>query len=304
MSIFMRPWYRQINIDMPKFTIHRDEIPEDIQTEKYIFRKTGSYQKWEEIKNQVKWRKVEMKLHDTDFVRLRKDTLEVLDQLKFRGWNSVKGPSEIYGGLSFVCNPRHKDGIDPDESTLGAPKNARDQFFWNQTSNYNQLKDTYFDSYGFTKRTTLANYGYIKEFLDSKVKRTMIRSRLGVLKNHVPDSSLAELNWHRDEIICQNIRINIPITTSPEYMFEMEGNDVYHLELGKVYTWDTNIAHRVLLTNPAPIDRVHFVLGFSPWFDYDENNQCWVSNEFWGKHPFQMLIDGDVFSGLEILKAE
>ena len=36
--------------------------------------------------------------------------------------------------------------------------------------------------------------------------------------------------------------------------------------------------------------RITVIYGTSPWFDYDEQNRCWTSNEFYGKlHPFEML---------------
>ncbi len=289
---------------MAQVKIYCDEIPDDIQTEKYIFRKTKSWFKWEEIKNQFSYKKMVFKIEDYDHEKLKNDTIEVLDKLGFRGWKTKEEESKIYGGLSFVYNPNQVDGNDPESSTLGAPKNSKDQFFWNTTSNYTRLKNSYFDSYGFNKKTQLFNYGYIKEFLESRLQRTMIRSRLGVLKNHELDEAVDGLNWHRDEVICQNLRINIPILTTPDYMFQMENEEMYHLEIGKAYTWDTNIPHRVVLLNQTPTDRIHFVLGCSPWFDYDEYNRCWVQNEFWGKHPFQMLLDGDIFKGLTFEEAK
>jgi hypothetical protein len=210
----------------------------------------------------------------------------------------------VYGGLSFVYNKYHQDGMDPESSTLGTPKNNSNEFFYSSTETHEKLKDSYFDTYGFVDKTQLYNYGYIKDFLDSKSVRTLTRSRLAVLKNHTPNKFQSELNWHRDEMICINLRINIPITTTPEFAFQMEKDSPYHLDLGNAYTWDTNIPHRALLLEKSNKDRVHFVLGYSPWFDYDEENRCWVQNEFWGKHPFQMIKDGEIFKDLMLLDEE
>jgi len=284
--------------------IYCDEIPDDISTEKYIYRKTNTWGKWLEIKNQLNYKKLELKIDNYDHELLKRDTLSALDIFKFRGWNSDTGQSTVYGGLSLVSNPYLQDDVDPESSTLGATKNSRSEYFYNHTSNYKKLKNSYFDTYGFTEKTAIYNYGYIKEFLDSKFQRTIIRSRLAVMKPHKPTLQLSELQWHRDEYICQNLRINIPISTSPEYGFEMLNEKVYHLEEGKAYTWDTNIPHRVLLTDNTTADRIHFVIGISPWFDYDKDNRCWIQNEYWGKHPFQMLMDGEILSDVKILKAE
>jgi hypothetical protein len=120
----------------------------------------------------------------------------------------------------------------------------------------------------------------------------------------MPNPTFNEYAWHRDEQLCVNLRINIPITTEPRYMFQMKDEEPYHLETGKAYTWDTTIPHRVYHTINTAVDRIHFVLGFSPWFDYDAENRCWIKNDFWGKHPIQMVIDGDIFSGLKAISYE
>jgi len=43
--------------------------------------------------------------------------------------------------------------------------------------------------------------------------------------------------------------------------------------------------------------RTHLVIGVSPWYDYNSKNNTWSQNEFFGnKHPFDMLLDGDIIS--------
>jgi hypothetical protein len=45
------------------------------------------------------------------------------------------------------------------------------------------------------------------------------------------------------------------------------------------------------------------VLGFSPWFDYLEDEDAYVSNEFYGKvHPMDMLLGGHVHPEIVGLK--
>jgi len=283
--------------------IYRDEVPDDITTENYIFNKTKSYDKWLEIKDQVPLRKIEFKLENYNKEALTRDTLAALDEYKFRGWKTKFANSPVYGGLSFVYNKYHQDDMDPEGSTLGTPKNTGSEFFYAQTGTHAKLKDSYFDTYGFVDKTRLYNYGYIKEFLDTKSIRSLTRSRLAVLKNHTPNKFQSDLNWHRDEIICVNLRINIPIVTAPEFAFQMEKEQPYHLNIDHAYTWDTNVPHRAVLLNKSSIDRVHYVLGYSPWFDYDEDNRCWIQNDYWGKHPFQMVLDGEIFKDLTVVES-
>lgn len=282
--------------------IYRDEVPDNVLTENYIFTKTKSYDKWLEIKDSMPYRKFIFKLQNYNHELLAKDTLAALDQYKFRGWQTKFAESKIYGGLSFVYNKHHQDGMDPEGSTLGTPKNTNTEFFYKSMDHHEKLKDSYFDTYGFVDKTSLYNYGYIKTFLEEKSLRSLTRSRLAVMKNHLPNKFTSDLTWHRDEIVCVNLRLNIPITTAPEYMFQMEGGEPYHLDVGNIYSWDTNIPHRPVLFNESNSDRANFVLGYSPWFDYDEENRCWVQNDYWGKHPFQMLLDGEIFKDISLLE--
>ena len=47
--------------------------------------------------------------------------------------------------------------------------------------------------------------------------------------------------------------------------------------------------------------RTNYVLAVSPWFDWNEEEQYWQQNEFYGeKHPVDMVIDGDAIDGLKL----
>jgi hypothetical protein len=283
--------------------IYIDEIPPEESTDGYIMRVTNSREKWQRIKNEITVNKLEFLIKDYQHSLLEKDTIAALTELKFRGWVRKDGggleSNSKYGGLSFVYNPNHIDNVDPENSTLGTPRNEMSEFYDYNTKNTPLLKNSYLDTYAFTEKTELSNYGYIKDFLGDRCQRTLIRSRLGVIKGGFPDARFDKLSWHRDEAIYINLRLNIPITTEPGYIFQMNEEDPYHLDVGKAYTWNTSIPHRAFQKGITTEDRVHFVLGFSPWFDFDKENRCWVKNDFWGKHPFQMMLDGDIFKGLE-----
>ena len=48
--------------------------------------------------------------------------------------------------------------------------------------------------------------------------------------------------------------------------------------------------------------RTNYILAVNPWFDWDSQNKCWIQNEFYGeKHPLDMIVDGDVINGLELI---
>jgi hypothetical protein len=49
--------------------------------------------------------------------------------------------------------------------------------------------------------------------------------------------------------------------------------------------------------------RINYILAVNPWFDFNYEEQCWEQNEFYGeKHPVDMVIDGDVIEGLDLVK--
>ena len=235
-------------------------------------------------------------LPESAIARLR-DTVEALvRELGFRGWRHSGGESASYGGLSLTCNPRHQDGLDPHTSTLGTPRNARDEFFWSSTGHHAVLRDSYFDTYGFNARTPAARRGELGVFLDG-FTRTMIRSRIGIIPGVAIDADdpayLAREGWHRDEQVFENLRLNIPLATDPNFVFQMAGEPAYHLATGKAYTWDTHRPHRVFCRGRTQATRVHLVLGFAPWFDYVAAKEAWVANEYFGRvHPFDMIAEG------------
>jgi hypothetical protein len=240
--------------------------------------------------------KVELALLDLDVSELKECVLKIIEQYGFSGWRHKDGESKTYGGFSLTYNPDHQDGLDPHVSSIGTPKNANDQFFWASTERHQNLKHSYFDTYGFRLRTPASRVGCLGRFIDS-FARPLVRSRVGIIagENVDPEDSTyrEKEGWHRDEPVFENLRINIPLQTDDSYLFQMEGEEPYHLEVGKAYTWDTHKPHRVFASKPTKLMRIHLVLGVSPWLDFDAAQDSWTPNEYFGRmHPFDMLADG------------
>ena len=240
--------------------------------------------------------KLELKLVDVDVAALLASVLDIVRTRGFSGWRHKDGESERYGGFSLTYNPDHQDGLDPHVSTIGTPKNAPNEFFWNTTGAHQTPKHSYFDTYGFRARTPASREGALGDFLDT-FRRSMVRSRVGIIvgKNIDPTDQTYRDNagWHRDELVFENVRVNIPLQTDENFVFQMENEKPYHLDVGKAYTWDTNRPHRVFAIGPSSTTRIHLVLGFSPWFDYDAATDMWVQNEFFGRvHPFEIVASG------------
>lgn len=234
--------------------------------------------------------------HRVDLDALKENVLNLCDNTPPQGWLSSQGRDNSYTGISLVYNPNLKEEIDPNYQTLGTAYNNRDEFFWNSTSKVPHLKNSYFDTYSF-RHVCPAVSGALRDLI-SQFKTTLIRSRIGIVEaKHTNMSNVAEQGWHKDESVFENLRINIPITTDQDCLFQIQGKDAVHLPYGHMYTWDTNIPHRVFANAVKPATRIHIVLGFSPWFTYNSADDSWNTNEFFGKkHPIDMLIDGDLCS--------
>lgn len=244
-----------------------------------------------------------MKLkHKFDLQKCLQHITDVRETIGIQGWKTKDGAIDRYAGFSLTYNPNQQENVDVNYSTLGSPKNSISEFFYNQTQNYDQVANSYYDTNAFIQPTPASQLGYIREIMAS-FQRTITRSRvMGILGTHVSAEQIqkylehrpgdASVGWHRDEPIHNCFRINIPVTSSNEFVFEMENEKPYSLETGYLYTWDTNRPHRVYAKAPTQKERWNIVIGCNPWMDLKEGH--WVKNEFYGKNPMQMLMDGEI----------
>lgn len=231
-------------------------------------------------------------LHDffqTDFGR------KILIKLSEHDINGAFYGAAFVGGLPLAKKVLEKYDLLDDEGRT---------YDWDKpfTPTSHQLKDTYFDSYGFRRLTPAALHGYHGEFLKHRVTRSLCRSRVAYINanNHVAKSP--DYMWHRDENIFICMRVNIPLISTENYKFEIKDEHVGELTPGFGYTWDTQKLHRVYSVAKEDSKRINMVLGVCPWFDYIEEDDVYVSNEFFGElHPFDMLANGHVISDIQTI---
>lgn len=236
--------------------------------------------------------------------------IEAVSKIEARYRLGVFASSEVqtdfsYENLSLTFNPAH-DG-DPHHSTLGSSKLSQNEHFYaNRETLFKvgQVRDSYYDTYGFRMATPAATQEL--GFLTRRFKRSLVRSRLSIIRaGHLQPSSFM-WGWHKDETVFENLRVNIHVTDSDAHRIQIMREDrmplnmwdsalaEHKFEVGFAYSWDTNMPHRACAIGMPSHDRAAIVYGVSPWFDYDETSG-WVPNEFFGKkHPLQMLVDGDV----------
>ena len=138
----------------------------------------------------------------------------------------------------------------------------------------------------FNRLTPACKEGYLGEVF-SMVKRTICRGRIVEMK-------WGDLHWHRDEDYYTNFRINIPLYFDPSTKIATEQIQK-HMKVGYMYHFDTGNPHAVVRVSNDKYKRVNIILGVSPWFDYNEEDESWESNQYYGEmHPVDMFLKGHI----------
>lgn len=259
---------------------------------------------------------LKLTIQDLDLPLLICDTIAAME--KFGSWNyrlGMKDESVVYdsgyGGIGLTYNPDHKEleNSNIHEQVQGNPrpalgvKNPFSSLTGDKTKQF-AVRNSHYDTYGLSYRTPASKYGYLGDFLD-RCQRTMVRSAVRIIyaenEGPVGQDRYAGVTWHTDEPMFENLRVNIPLVTDPIFVLEQQYQNPVHLEAGYAYSWDTNMLHRAYATKKESKHRIHLMLGFSCWWDFDESTGTWTQNEFFGKmHPKDMLASGLVINGISL----
>jgi len=279
------------------------EVPDPFSVWGWIKQNTDIEKKAASLQPKVDASKLINLNHSFDIDALSKTTLDALDRFGFHGWRTNDGDGKEYGGLSLAYNPEYAENCDPNQHTLGTQRNTGAEFFYGQIQKFKTVRNSYFDTLGFRRYPPCVSETGLKDFLDS-FDRSTVRARLAVINaEHVTDEARPKFGWHKDETVFENLRINIPIKTDETFMFQLLGQDPVHLDYGNMYSWDTNLTHRVFPSTNEVRSRIHLVLGLCPWFDYNVEEDSWTSNEFYGKiHPIDMLVEGHIHKKINGVK--
>jgi len=250
---------------------------------------------------------------DLNFKLLVEDTKLAMET--YGAWNYRLNGGEgdrkdqSYGGIGLTYNVNYTDGDIHEQiqgtHTPGTADNVPNPYsLLNKEEMPRNKRNTHYDTYGFVYRTPASRVGELGRFIDTfkcPLVRTAVRIIYAENEGPVGDDKFAGVTWHIDERMPINLRVNIPLVTHPDYVLEQKEHTPIHLEQGHAYTWDTNLLHRAYAKTRTAPPRIHLMLGFSCWWDFNETAQTWSSNKFTGrKHPLDMLVDGDVIPGLEL----
>jgi hypothetical protein len=275
---------------MTKFYIA--DCPEDTTIFNWISQSLDFDTAKADVKNPYNPKEVIEIPHCYNLEEIKSATLDCLSNFGFKGWQTARGETKAYGGLSMVYNPDIIESVDPNQSTLGTKINKPDEFFYGSMERFSSPRNTYFDSYGFRKLSPAIENSRLKSFVE-EFELSPTRSRVAVLDGSYHTRVGEDFLWHKDEEIFENLRINIPLVSDCNFLFQLEDQEPCHLEVGKFYTWDTHLAHRVFMNTSTDVQRIHLVLGFMPWIKYIPSEDAYVTNEYFGKvHPFEILVGG------------
>lgn len=227
-----------------------------------------------------------------DVTDLLKSVKKIEESVGIQGWENKGKFSKGYQGFSLTYNP---DFFDKKKSlyhqTWGAGTLV--QNFSRTIDPHNEpglKKNTYYDTYGFRKIPKIVKINLAP--LLKKLSMPLLRSRAAYIFYNDKNSE-ESVDWHKDEFPYQLLRINIPLSSEPCYVLDIDGQDEHgnslklydkYLEPGKMYIWNTRIPHRIRIKEkPESRDpRIAIVLGLSPYFQYEESTDSFLKSNFWG----------------------
>lgn len=201
-----------------------------------------------------------------DFDKLKSSILETIrNNISFYWKNDdIKN----YKGISLTYDPENLSNIY--SQTLGDDGNE----------NYNDsMKFCYLNPIG--KKI----YNILIDCCPSLKNLQITKSRIAILEGHIKTSN----TWHRDESPYECLRINIPIQTNSNYFFQLDNNKPVNMKEGYLYWFDTRLMHRFFNKDIENFERIHLILGFSPWFNFNYQTKKWNINKYFPKHPMNII---------------
>lgn len=284
-----------------KWIINIDEVPDNTTIEKFIRNQTDINKHIENLKSdKPDYLSLPIQFSIESLKNNVSNSLKDIASYSFE-YKGREERFESYVSTSLTYNSRAIDNLsnDPHQSGLGSKLYSEGSSnFYEATS---AQKNTYADTYSYVERTPLAHCSEVKKILDS-FERTLIRSRISIIKSGASESTGLKYLWHKDESVFMNLRVNIPIESNENYVIQIideqkTDSEIHEFQLipGNAFVYDTQKLHRPLCKMLNSTDRVNMICGVSPWFDYKVEQRAWVSNEYFGElHPFDMFLQAKI----------
>jgi len=230
-------------------------------------------------------------------------SVEQIERLHgLEGWQKQHGYSTPhYRGFSLTYNKEFNDKSRSQYHQTFGSKFIKDSFS-REASGVVTMKNTYYDTYAFRHLNSTIKEHFSGLF--SRIKGAILRSRVAYLYSGEIDLNTFKGGWHIDEPQYMMLRLVIPLKTNENYYLRFDGDDNLGnqasfdkiLEYDKAYIWNNRIPHEVgcYKSDPLTDPRINMIVGFSPWFDYDEENDRFVSNSNFGI-PVSRIIKDRLF---------
>jgi hypothetical protein len=243
---------------------------------------------------------------DTSFValesrgvaqQLRESTLKLCKELRPQAFKNNKN-SVPYEGITLSFDPKSWDragfaeeidisgSLYFDDKTVISAERPRQKNLL--------IRHSYFDAWATNRLTKPFRNRELGHFLRG-CKRTLVASRIGILKANQPESLKPHFGWHRDADLFCFTKVIIPIQSHQNYFIEVNfpTKERFTLEEDKIYLFDSSKYHRTAGSHFKRA-RIVYALGFVPWFDYNSAEEAWISNEFYGQaHPYEIAAIGE-----------
>lgn len=283
--------------------LFKKDHPEHLTTWRWIVENSDQQEQQQKVSANIKnFNKLYEFTHEFDTDQLTTDIQEAKELYGEHGWsssNNLDGKDSAYRGFGLTWNPNKKPFAKEHQSVLGS--NDKNTFTYEAHENLKErVKDEHRDTLGFNIRTKASQHKSIGTLL-KKVKRTLVKSRISTIYGNTPIMG-TDRPFHRDANVFIGTRVNIPIVTDKPYVFDLKTlPEPIHLKLGHAYSWDTSTLHRVISMRPCNNPRTHIVINVSPWWDWNEKEECWQTNQFYGQmHPIEMVVAGHIMDGISL----
>ena len=232
------------------------------------------------VSTDIGWNEFLLEDLDIDFDEVKRSVFQTESQVGLKGWRTRGAEVKDYTGFSITTNKNYV-GDSPTlwHQTLGDKKTSDTYSASRGSENFESKRNTYYDTYAFNE--VHPNF----KWLTDKFTGSVLRSRCSYAWSQHMNFPYTG-GWHIDEHPWCLLRFVIPITTAPNWWIEFEDNR-YNLEVGKGYVWNNRIPHRVAPSHPGNDPRINLIIGFSPWFYFEEG--CFLKNEVYGMDLVEMI---------------
>lgn len=280
-----------------KWTIPLNLVPPELSVQQYILEVTDLQKHIDYFSAMPIKEHVEARLN-FNLDELKKDMRFLLEKYPASVYQYSSLPYGVHYKMIYLTH--NPESLNPQIATP-MPGPAMEKMSFDQLG-IHYGKNSYQDTLGIKERSHISKELSLKTFLDG-LTRTLVRSRIALHSGQSAADEKAMLNWHVDESVFFNLRLNIPVVSSKNFAIEYVCEDNQKISQIKsfdlreqcVYTFDTGAPHCFYSKKATSEQRISLICGISPWFDFDKEQQAWISNEYYGQlHPVDILKEGDL----------